>query len=441
MKNLGWLGIMRLGLVQACLGAVVVMTTSVMNRVMVVELALPAMLPGALIAWHYLVQVLRPRLGHGSDVGGRRTPWIIGGMALLALGGVGAAASIAVMSEHLPLGILCAVLAFSCLGLGAGAAGTSLLVLLSKRVEVARRPAAATIVWLMMFAGFVVTTITTGQLLDPYTPMRLVEVTAGVACVVTLLTVLAVWGMEGPAENVVAEVRQQRFMPALREVWSEPQSRKFAMFVFVSMLAYSAQELILDPFAGSVFGFAPGASTKLSGVQHGGALVGMLLVAITSQALQGSRFASMRSWTMGGCVASAMTALLLALAGLIGPAWPLQATVFALGVANGSFAVAAIGSMMQMVSQGAGAREGVRMGVWGAAQAVAFGLGGLFATGTSDAARTVLPTAASAYAVVFIVEAMLFLTAAGLASQVFGRSVARGQAIRPVHAIPASSRG
>ena len=69
---LGWLGIVRLGLVQAAIGALVVITTSTLNRVQVVELALPALLPGVLVAIHYFVQVLRPRLGYGSDIGGRR---------------------------------------------------------------------------------------------------------------------------------------------------------------------------------------------------------------------------------------------------------------------------------------------------------------------------------------------------------------------------------
>ena len=65
--GLGWLGIVRLGLVQTALGAIVVLTTSTMNRVMVIELALPAMLPGALVAWHYALQALRPRWGFGAD--------------------------------------------------------------------------------------------------------------------------------------------------------------------------------------------------------------------------------------------------------------------------------------------------------------------------------------------------------------------------------------
>src|ERR1700760_625116 len=85
---LSWFGIVRLGLVQTGLGAIVVLTTSTLNRVMVVELAMPAILPGALVAIHYVLQVFRPAWGHGSDLGARRTPWILGGMATLAAGGV-----------------------------------------------------------------------------------------------------------------------------------------------------------------------------------------------------------------------------------------------------------------------------------------------------------------------------------------------------------------
>jgi BCD family chlorophyll transporter-like MFS transporter len=116
-------GIARLGLVQAALGAIVVLTTATLNRVMVVELALPAMLPGALVALHYGVQVLRPRLGYGSDVSGRRTPWIVGGMALLALGAVGAAAATAWMGSRTAAGIALAVLAFTVIGVGVGRLG------------------------------------------------------------------------------------------------------------------------------------------------------------------------------------------------------------------------------------------------------------------------------------------------------------------------------
>ena len=150
------------------------LTTSTLNRVMVVELALPAMLPGALVGLHYVLQVFRPRLGHGSDVGGRRTPWIVGGMAVLCIGGTVAALATAWMASNLAAGIALAIAGFVLIGIGVGAAGTSLLVLLAKRTDERRRGAAATIVWVMMIAGFVVTAAIAGHLLDPFSPARLV---------------------------------------------------------------------------------------------------------------------------------------------------------------------------------------------------------------------------------------------------------------------------
>ncbi len=416
---LGWVGIVRLGLVQTSLGAIVVLTTSTINRVMVVELALPAMLPGALVAMHYAVQLLRPRLGYGSDVGGRRTPWIIGGMGLLALGGLGAAVATAWMSTHTGAGVVMAVIAFLFIGIGVGASGTSLLVLLAKRVEPRRRAAAATVVWVMMIAGFVVTATAAGHFLDPFSPERLVQVTAVVSAAACLLTLVAVYGVEGGKPAVIAEnlqsgaQSQPPFFKALAQVWSEPEARRFTVFVFVSMLAYSAQDLILEPFAGTVFGMTPGESTQLAGLQHGGVLVGMLLVGVFAG---GRRAGHLKHWTIGGCIASALALVTLALGGLVGPGFPLRSSVFALGVGNGAFAVAAIGSMMALAGKGQKRREGVRMGLWGAAQAIAFGIGGFMGTVAIDSTRVLLQAPAPAYGIVFSAEAVLFVLSAILAA-------------------------
>lgn len=417
--TLGLPGIIRLGLVQTALGAIVVLTTSTLNRVMVVEFALPATLPGALVAVHYAVQLLRPRWGHGADVGGRLTPWIIGGMAVLALAGLGAALATALMGTHPGAGVALAFVAFFFIGVGVGAAGTSLMVLLAKSVDPDRRAAAATIVWTMMIGGFIVTAMVAGRLLDPFSPGRLVAVAAGVAGIAFLLALLAVWGIEKRAAAdpapTEAPARAGAFREALAQVWAEPQARRFAVFVFISMLAYSAQDLILEPFAGAVFGFTPGQSTSLAGVQHSGVLVGMLTVGFLGN---GKRFGSMRAWTIGGCIASAFALASLSFASLIGPAWPLRVSVFALGVTNGVYAVAAISSMMGLASAGHENREGVRMGLWGAAQAIAFGLGGFAGTLASDLARLILGSPVTAYATVFGLEAALFLGSAALAARV-----------------------
>ena len=332
-RTLGWLGVLRLGLVQTALGAIVVLTTSTINRVMVVELALPALLPGLLVGLHYAVQVTRPHMGHGSDRGGRRTPWIVGGMAVLAAGGALAAFATALTATAPAIGIPLAVLAFVLVGLGVGCSGTSLLVLLAKSVTPRFRGAAATTVWVMMIIGFIVTSIVAGAKLDPFSYERLVEVTASVSLIAFLVTCAAVYGVErrvtgtGAASGVAngailpagvgspsvpgpssapapaadsgdglaergdaAGDGEGGFRRAIAEVWSEPEARRFSVFVFVSMLAYSAQDLILEPFAGAVFGMTPGESTQLAGAHSGGVLVGMLLVALCTSL--GSRLGS-----------------------------------------------------------------------------------------------------------------------------------------------------
>ncbi len=423
MNHFSWTAILRLGLVQAALGSIVVLTTSTLNRVMVVELTLPALLPGILVALHYVVQISRPRMGHGSDIGGRSTPWIIGGMLILAVGGVMAAAATAWMQTHRIAGILAAVLAFALVGLGVGASGTSLLVLLAKRVAPERRGSAATLVWMMMIAGFAVTAGLAGKFLDPYSPARLVLVSAVVSAAAFVITLLALYRVEGAAAALAVrpDSAAPDFRRALTQVWAEPQARQFTIFVFISMLAYSAQDLILEPFAGQVFGLSPGASTQLSGLQHGGVLVGMLLVALASSGAMrrvGLAPLSLRLWTIAGCLASALAMASLVLAGLLGPPWPLTTSVFALGVANGAFSIAAIGSMMRLANEGRQTREGVRMGLWGAAQALAFALGGLVGTLASDIAHVLIAAPGTAYATVFALEAGLFVVAAVLAARI-----------------------
>jgi BCD family chlorophyll transporter-like MFS transporter len=58
------------------------------------------------------------------------------------------------------------------------------------------------------------------------------------------------------------------------------------------------------------------------------------------------------------------------------------------------------------------------MGLWGAAQAVAFGIGGLVGAAASDVSRHLVGTPGEAYAVVFGLEGLLFVAAAGLAWRV-----------------------
>lgn len=420
---LGWGNIVRLGLVQSALGAVVMLTSSLLNRVMVVEFAQAAALPAGLVAFHYAVQLSRPKWGHGSDAGWRRTPWIIGGMAVLAAGALLATKAVTMLATAHGLAVILSVLAYAMIGAGVGASGTSLLALLATRTAPARRPAAASLTWIMMVLGIAVTAGVAGKLLEPFTPDRLMAVATGVCAAAFALTCLAVVGIEG--RTVAAAGRQARavgFNEAIAGIWQDPITRLFTIFVFVSMLAYSVQDLILEPFAGLIFGLTPGQSTSLAGTQHMGVLLGMILVGVGGHGFSGRAGLKLKRWIIGGCIGSALALAALAVAATAGPRWPLASTVFALGFANGIFAVAAIGSMLDLAGRGGSqgqnsGHEGIRMGLWGAAQALAFGAGGFFGASAVDLGRRLLGADAPAFELVFACEALLFLAAAILATR------------------------
>ncbi|MCX7284801.1 MAG: BCD family MFS transporter [Novosphingobium sp.] len=420
-SRFGWWSIVRLGAVQASIGAMVMVATSLLNRLMVLEYGLAAGVPAGLVAWHYVVQLSRPIWGHGSDMGRRRTPWVLGGMAMLGFGTLLAVHATTMLDTSRTSGIALAVLAFSLIGAGVGAAGTSMLAILASGVAPERRAAAAATTWIMMVFGIVLSAGTAGALLDPYTEARLVNVATGVVAVAILVTCLAMFRLEqkvGVLAHSADAVPPASFADALREIFQEPEARRFTLFIFVSMLAYSMQDLILEPFAGMVFGMTPGQSTSLSGVQHGGVLIGMILTGIGGSAFAGRLPVELRVWTMIGCLGSALALAGLAMAARFGPGWPIAANIAALGFFNGAFAVSAIGSMMGLAGAGKRTREGVRMGVWGTAQAIAFGLGGLTGALGVDALRSVTGEPGTAFQLIFALEAGLFLFSAMLAMRV-----------------------
>ena len=412
--NLSWLSIIRLGVVQMSLGAVVVLMTATLNRLMVVELALPAVLPGVLVGLHYGVQITRPNWGLRSDMGGRRTPWIISGMAILGIGGVLAAISIPIIDNSFLLGMLTSLIAYILIGIGVGASGTSLLALLATSTTPRRRAAAATITWLMMIAGIAITAGATGVMLDPYSHTLLIKIVTIISAGALALTIIAMWKVELYQSKSIPK-QETSFIKGISEIWSEPKARNFAIFIFLSMTAYFMQELILEPYAGLVFGFTPGESTSLSGLQNGGVFLGMLCVGIVCTGLN---LGSLKIWIVSGCVGSAVSLLGIALLGMGAPAQYLSIAVVCLGFFNGMFAVAAIGSMMSLAGQGRNSREGTRMGIWGAAQAIAAGFGGLLGAVSVDLMKLVSETEATAYGSVFLLEAAIFLVSATMAMKI-----------------------
>ena len=295
--------------------------------------------------------------------------------------------------------------------------------MLATHVEPRRRAFAASAVWMMMILGFAISAPLAGSFLDPFSNARLIAVTSTICAIAFIVATLAVWGVEtAPAASPAWGSRtaaKPPFRQALAEVWREPAARRFTIFIFVSMLAYGAQELLVEPFAGLVFGMSPGSTTKLAGLQHGGVFAGMVGVAILASAIGGRILGSLRLWTIGGCASSALSLSAIAAVGFLslGPD-AFRAAVFALGVSNGAFAVAAIGSMMGLAGDGRGLARGHADGSLGRGAGHSIRARRRSGHLSVDLARAFAATPLVAYASVFALESALFIAAAILASRV-----------------------
>ncbi|MEM7781048.1 MAG: BCD family MFS transporter [Pseudomonadota bacterium] len=442
IHGLSWFAIIRIGLVQAAIGGMVMLTTTVLNRLMVVEYALAAAIPAGLVGWHYAVQLCRPLWGHGSDnaahegagKGGGRAKWIMGGLIVLALGALLAIHVTLTTADSFWTGLALGILAYTLIGIGVGAGGTSALALLASGVAPQRRAAAAAVTWIMMIAGIVASAITVSALIDPFSPERLWWVSLGLLGTCLTVAALATFRLEPRVPFAFEETAKTDAPPSFRnaiaEIMAEKAARRFTIFIFASMMAFNMQDLILEPFAGLVFGMTPGESTGLGGMQSGGVLAGMIVSGIGGSAFAGRMPVELRHWIVFGCLGSALALAGLAVGATFGAGWPIHANVFALGFCNGLFAVAAIGAMMGLAGSGENTREGVRMGVWGAAQAVAFGLGGLVGALGVDFARTAFGADGPAFQLVFAAEGALFVVAAWLAIRATAKGLS-GQSTSP----------
>ena len=285
---------------------------------MIEELSLLAMAPGVLIGAYYAAQLSRLAFGYRSDVMGLRTPWIVGGLAVLGIAGVLAAMSVSLMADDVALGFAAAFGSYVLVGVGVGAAGTLLFALIAMVVAPERRAPAATIVWLLMIAGLAVTAALAGAALDPFSYDRLVEVAIVISLVALALGTIGLWGIERRAALLPPPERHRSagsvaaMRAAFGEILREPAARTFTIFVFASMFAFNMQELVMEPFSAAIFGYTVGESTTLASFHRTGILVGLITAAVAGRLLRG-RAQGVVGLAILGCVGSALCLGALAL--------------------------------------------------------------------------------------------------------------------------------
>lgn len=418
--------LLRLSLFQVSVGMASVLLLGTLNRVMIVELNVAAVIVALMIAIPVLVAPFRALLGfrsdtHRSALGWKRIPylwfgslWQMGGLAimpfaLLVLGGD-------TVFDVPFAGEVLAALAFLMTGLGMHMTQTAGLALASDRADDATRPRVVALLYIMFLLGMGVSAVIVGFLLRDFSDLRLVRVVQGCAVATMAFNIVALWKQEHVRPMSAAERAEPR--PQFRAAWADLMAGgtagRLLAVVFVGGLAFNMQDVLLEPYGGEILGLSVAATTLLTAMWALGALIG---------------FVSAARWLARGqdpfrLAAKGILIGVAAFAAVIFAA-PLQSVALfyagagAIGLGGGLFAVSTLTAAMALPARGLAGR-GLALGAWGAAQATAAGMATAIGGGLRDlaghwaatlGAESALATPSFGYSIVYHTEiALLFAT-------------------------------
>ena len=431
--------LLRLSLFQVSVGMAAVMLLGTLNRVMIVELSVPAMIVAAMIAIPVLVAPFRALLGFRSDtyrsaIGWKRIPylwfgtlWQFGGLAIMPMGLLVLSGDQAVGPTW--AGEVGAALAFLLTGVGMHMTQTAGLALAADRACEDTRPRVVALLYVMFLVGMAVSAVLVGTLLRDFSALRLVQVVQGTAVVTIVLNLIALWKQEKVRPMTREERAEPR--PLFRDAWADlargGTAGRLLLVVFLGTMAFNMQDVLLEPYGGEVLGLSVSATTLLTAVWAGGALLGFALAARWLRR-------GLDPYRMGG--RGCLIGLAAFSAVIFSAPLALPSLFFAgsalIGLGGGLFAVSTLTAAMTLPAGGLAGR-GLALGAWGAAQATAAGLsifiGGSIRDLVNHAAGTgvlgeALATSSTGYSVVYHTElALLFATLIALGPLVRVRAV------------------
>ncbi|WP_424972245.1 PucC family protein [Dinoroseobacter sp. S76] len=433
--------LLRLSLFQVSVGMATVMLLGTLNRVMIVELSVPAMLVAVMIAIPVLVAPFRAILGfrsdtHKSAIGWKRVPymwfgtlWQFGGLAvmpscLLVLGGD-------VYIEIPFAGEVLAALAFLMTGLGLHMTQTAGLALASDRATDETRPRVVALLYVMFLVGMGVSAVVIGWLLRDFTPIKLIQVVQATAGATLILNLIALWKQEIVVPLSAAERAEPR--PSFRAAWDDfaagGRAGRLLVVVFLGTLGFNMQDVLLEPYGGEILGLSVSATTFLTAMWAAGALIGFAMAARWLAA-------GINPFRMGG--RGLLIGLLAFSAVIFAAPMNSDALFFAgaglIGLGGGLFSVATLTAAMTLPAEGLAGR-GLALGAWGAAQATAAGVGVALGGTLRDTINAAVSTGAwgealndpaTGYSVVYHIEiGLIFITLIALGPLVRTRASTR----------------
>ncbi|MEM1229066.1 MAG: MFS transporter [Pseudomonadota bacterium] len=399
--DLTWPRLLRLSLFQVSVGMTLVLLAGTLNRVMIVELEVPALLVGGMLALPLLFAPFRALIGfrsdtHRSELGWRRIPFIwqgtllqFGGFAimpfaLLVLAGMGESADAPRWIGH-----CAAAVAFLLAGAGAHMVQTAGLALVTDLTPEESHPRAVGFMYVALLLGMLCSAMLFGWALSTFNPGRLVAVVQGTALTVMVLNAIAMWKQEARSRDRRPDPRVPRpsFRVAFRALCQGPGTVRALVAVGVGTLGFAMADIVIEPFGGQILSLSVSETTRLTALIALGGLLGFAWATVS---------------VSGGAppfrVALIATLLgLPAFAGIMGALPTALPVLFLLGnlllgLAAGMFAHATLCATM---SRAPADQAGLALGAWGGVQATAAGLAMAIAGGLRDVVTAYLQQGAA----------------------------------------------
>ncbi len=373
--------LLRLSLFQVSVGMALVLLVGTLNRVMIVELDVPASIVGVMLALPLVFAPFRALIGfqsdhHRSALGWRRVPfiwrgtlWQFGGfafmpMALLVLAGRGESGNLPVW-----IGQASAALSFLLVGIGIHMTQTAGLALATDLTPRESHPKVVGLMYVMLLLGMLVSSLAFGLALVDFSSGRLIQVIQSAALLTMILNGVAMWKQEtrDPARGRAPPGPD----PSFRESWrtfcaGEDTIRRLAL-IGLGTMAFGMADVLLEPFGGHVLGFTVSATTRLTALVALGGLIGFAWAAHRC-----GRGANAYGVARNGALIGIPAFLFVMTAAPVDMPGLFLLGNFLIGFGGALFAH---GTLTATMNRAPSDQVGLALGAWGAVQATAVGLG------------------------------------------------------------------
>ncbi len=445
LPKVGLFTMFRLGLFQMGLGIMSLLMLGVINRIMIDELKVPALMAATAIAMYQFISPARVWFGQLSDskplFGLHRSGYIWFGAILFTTISFFAVQVVWQLGSSIQTNGLNAIsygwaavlgLIFAIYGLALSASSTPFAALLFDVSDEDNRSKLISIAWSMLMVGIVIGAIISSKILDQpeicgadlltYNPTTAGEV-ADIAQLRTSVNplfiiipaaVLGLCGLStvgvekrfsryGTRSSVAQREDQITLGRALRILTASRQTGLFFSFLLVMVISLFMQDAVLEPYGGEVFGLCVSETTQLNAFFGMGTLIG-----IGSTGFLVIPRIGKKNTVRFGCIGSAVFLSLLMMAGFSANPQLLQGALLMFGFTSGILTAGSIGLMLDLT---AAETAGTFIGAWGLAQAMARGLATILGGAVLDVGRSLFTTPVWAYGTVFLTQAVGLLLA------------------------------